>query len=207
MVGKHDRSLLIQSDRHRLGGQGAGRVDTERGVSDDVAGEAAEPFIEETEGNRIVRVGCDGPVVLVVPNISAMERVAFVVLRNLVANAVDFESAISNSICVPTNDCTVVCVVGERIGKILFGVIVSKNNVLFLSIPVGHEERGQAGSIRDKARRDVLCTDSVQFKRIDAFLWRFVRVVREIGRRLREHWEDGEGVRRQGGFREMHRED
>lgn len=186
MVRHHDGRGLGHGQRDQPRGQlrqalgvlgGAGGVDAEDCMGDDVAWEALLGPVDQGESDGRLRVGGDGPIALVVADVSSVEGIGAVVFvfRNVVCVSVDGERAILDPVRVASDHRPEECMVGFGIMQVLFGIVVADHHILHVTVSVRDQEGSQSRAIGDQFGGDVVRFDGVWFEVVR------VMMVRRVG--------------------------
>lgn len=151
VIGQHDRGVLGQGDGDGLGGQlrprlrAVGRprrVHVEARVGDHFSGETFECLVVEGKRDRVRRVRRDGPVALVVSDITAVESLDVVlVLWDGIGATIQLKSAVLDPVGVAANHGPKVRVVIQGVLDVLARIVEANCDVLRQTVAVGHPDR------------------------------------------------------------------
>nr|POE68825.1 hypothetical protein CFP56_66839 [Quercus suber] len=171
VVGEHDGRGGGQRDGDDAAGPGGVITEGVGGDVEHVAGEAGLRFVVEGEGDAVGRVGGDGPVLLVVPDEAAVERVLAVVLvlGNVGGDTVDGEGpildpadAVSHTVRtpvaksgprspvrIPPDHGSEIRVIGLGVLEIVLRVVISEGHILELAVLVLDVEARQPRAVSE----------------------------------------------------------
>lgn len=131
------------------------------------------PSISENDCSPVV-VGLT--ILLVIPNETAMQCILpiMLVLRGMIRDAINGESAILDPIRISSHYSTKVRVDGLGVIDVLLPSVITQNDILRIAILIIHKEICESSSVRDEGGIYSRSTDGVLLERITREVWEHI---------------------------------